>query len=206
MSEDWFRNTEWSDAIEQRFRQKLRRARSKEQYLRIQASTLARTHPEAALELLDQHFALPDDFDHAQAHVDRATAFLALGRVEAAIDSYEAALARECEFPNLQTQACLELPYVIATYGIMERYPRALELLEKHKDRLTFPVDHFRWHAAQALIAAARHDMSAAKAHAKQALEAATRSHSGFRYHPTVGLVTEQYDDLIGKLRIYTAE
>jgi len=46
MSDDWFRNTTWDDAIERAFDEKLRRARMKEQYLRIQASTLARSHPE----------------------------------------------------------------------------------------------------------------------------------------------------------------
>ncbi len=107
MSTDWFRNAEWNDSIERAFHEKLRRARRKEQYLRIQASTLAHSYPEVALKLLDRYFELPDDFDHAQAHVDRATALLALGRVADAITAYEAALAREAVFPNLQTQAIL---------------------------------------------------------------------------------------------------
>ena len=73
----------------QAFDEKLRRARRKEQYLRIQACTLARSHPEVALKLLDRYFELQDDFDHAQAHVDRATALLALGRVGEALAAYE---------------------------------------------------------------------------------------------------------------------
>jgi len=73
----------------------LRRARRKEQYPRIQASTPARSHPEVTLKLLDQYFDLPDDFNHAQPHVDRAIALLALGRVNDTIASYESALALE---------------------------------------------------------------------------------------------------------------
>ncbi len=90
--------------------------------------------------LLDRYFALKDDFDHAQAYVDRATALLALGRVEEAIESYTAALAREAVFPNLQTQAYLELPYLIATRGLRQKYDDAMEILEKYRARLTSPV------------------------------------------------------------------
>ncbi len=128
MSTDWFRNIIWNESVERAFDEKLRRAKRKEQYLRIQACTLARSHPEVALKLLDRYFELPDDFDHAQAHVDRATALVALGRVNDAIAAYEAALGREAAFPNLQTEAYLELPFLIATRGIREQYDRALEL------------------------------------------------------------------------------
>ena len=205
MMTDWFRNTTWNEDIGRAFDEKLRRARRKGQYLRIQASTLARSHPEVALKLLDQYFRLPDEFDDAQAHVDRATALLALGRTNEAIASYEAALAREAAFPNLQTQAYLDLPYLIATRGIREQYDRALQLLRDHEVRLMFPVDRFRWHAASALIAMDENDRLPAKAHAERALEATACEHSGFRYHPSVGLVTEQYDSVIRKLEAYSA-
>jgi tetratricopeptide (TPR) repeat protein len=205
MSADWFRNTKWNESIERAFDEKLRRARRKEQYIRIQACTVARSHPEVALKLLDRYFELPDDFDHAQAHVDRATAFLALGRVEEAIAAYEAALARESVFPNLQTQAYLDFPYLVATRDIQQQYPRALELLQLHESRLMFPVDHFRWHASRALIAAATGEADIARGAAKRALELANRDHSGFRYHPSVGLVTSLYDEIIGKLEALCA-
>jgi tetratricopeptide (TPR) repeat protein len=154
MGDDWFRNTTWNDAVEQAFNEKLSRARRKEQYLRIQACTLARSHPDVALRLLDRYFAMKDNFDHAQAFVDRATAFLTLGRIDEAIDSYNAALAREAEFPNLLTQAYLDLPYLIAVRAVRNQYHHAIQLLEKHTNRLMFPVDHFRWHTALALMAA----------------------------------------------------
>jgi len=202
---DWFRNTRWNASIEQAFNDKLRRARRKEQYLRIQASMLARSHPDVALALLTRYFELPNDFDHAQAHVDRATAYLALGRLADAITAYEDALSRESIFPNLLTEAYIDLPYLIAARGIQEHYSRALELLLRHKSRLMFPVDHFRWHTARALIAAAARDSETARVHSQQALTAAGREHSGFRHHPGVGLVTAQYDDTIKKLEALRA-
>ncbi|MBK7898265.1 MAG: hypothetical protein IPJ99_02590 [Betaproteobacteria bacterium] len=205
MSTDWFRNTTWNEDIERAFDHRLRRARRKEQYLRIQSCTLARSHPEAALKLLDRYFELQDDFDHAQAYVDRATAFLTLGRIEEAIAAYEESLARESVFPNLLTQAYIELPYLVATRCIREHYERAKELLDLHEPRLMFPVDHFRWHAAQALIAGAAGESETASSHAKSALGAASHEHSGFRYHPSIGLVTSQYDEIIKKLEALCA-
>jgi tetratricopeptide (TPR) repeat protein len=205
MTTEWFRNINWSEPIERAFNEKLRRARRKEQYLRIQACTLARSHPEIALKLLDRYFELPDDFDHAQAYVDRATAFLALDRAAEAIDAYEAALAREAVFPNLLTQACIDLPYLVATRAIRAQYPRALELLSLHESRLSFPVDHFRWHAARALIAADTREVEVAKIHAERALRAASQEHSGFRHHPSVGLVTKQYDEVRKQLEALSA-
>ena len=205
MTTEWFRNTTWDLAVEAAFDQKLSRARRKAQYLRIQACTIARSHPEVALRLLDRYFQLPDNFDHAQAHADRATALLALGRTNEAIASYEAALAREATFPKLRTQAYMELPYLIATCGIREQYDRALQLLQASEARLMFPVDLFRRHAAQALISADQGDLTQAKVHADLALRASERDHSGFRYHPTVGLVTGHYDEVISKLRMFSA-
>lgn len=202
---DWFRNKTWNEEIERTFDEKLLRARKKEQYLRIQASTIARLYPEVALRLLDRYFRLPDNFDHAQAHVDRATAFLALARVNEAVESYEAALLREAAFPNLQTKAWLDLPYLIATLGIRERYGRAVSLLQTYEARIMFPVDRFRWHAALALIAEANGDIRLAKTNAERALEAAAVDHSGFRFHASVGLVTGKYDDVIKKLKVYRA-
>lgn len=154
MSAAWFRNTTWNEVVEQSFNEKLQRARRKEQYLRIQACILARSHLDAAVRLLDRYFSLKDNFDHAQAYVDRARAPLTLGRINEAVHSYSAALAREVEFPNLLTQAYLDLPYLIAARGIQEKCSFAMQLLEEPKARLMFPVDHFGRHVARALIAA----------------------------------------------------
>lgn len=205
MSTDWFRNATWNEAVEKAFEEKLRRARRKEQYLRIQACTLAASFPAVALTLLDRYFGLPEGVDRAAAHVHRATALLALGLTDDAIASYEAALAREAGFPNFLTTAYLDLPYLIATRGLREHYSRAIQLLEAGRKRLTFPLDHFHWHCARALIAAEENDPAGARLHAERALAAAAIQHSGFRYHPTVGLVGEEFVLVIRKLEAYLA-
>ena len=187
---DWFRNTSWNPKVEAAFFERLARARDKSQYLRIQASTLASSCPRVALLLLERYFALGEHFDMAQAHVDRATAYLSLGQVDSAILAYEAALAREATYPNLLTQAYLELPFLIATRRLSQHYGRALALLESHKHRLMFAKDRFQWNCAAALIRSDQGDGRAAQEYARNALGASSETSSGFRYHPKVGLVT----------------
>lgn len=203
--QDWYRNTTWNDAIAANFEAKLQRARlsSRAQYLRIQASTLAGTHPDTALQLLERYFVFKDDFAQAQGFVDRATAFLSLGRTQDAIDAYKAALAREARFPNCLTQAHLDLPCLIADRRIRAEYDFAVHLLKEHKGRLMFPVDYFRWHAALALIAAETRQPDLAKKEAANALSFAEAKHSGFAYHSTVGLVPPTHD-LLQRLRAIT--
>ncbi len=201
MAKDWYRNTTWNEDIEQAFNEKLGRARDKAQYLRIQACTLAETHPMVTIELLERYFALHSTFDHAQAYVDQATALLALGKTEDSLQSYEKALAHEAEFSHSRTRAYLELPMLIATSRTREHFARALTVLEQHKEELTFPIDHFQWHASRALILAELGDTVEAQVDASLALEAASQAHSGFRYHPNVGLVGARDTDLIQELR-----
>src|SRR5690606_36233738 len=151
------------------------------------------SEPRVALQLLDRYFELGDDFDHAQAYVDQATAYRSLGQLENAVKSYEQALRREAEFPNLQTQAYLELPFLIATTPIPERFDQAQSLLDHFSARLMFPVDVFRSNAAYALILAARSQGGEAPAYAQAALDACATEKSGFRYHPNLGLVGGRY-------------
>ena len=203
--DDWFRNADWNPTVAQTFEAKLRRARRKELYLRVQASVLRESHPDVAHALLDRYFVLPKQFDAAQAYVDRAHAFLAQGRVEDALAAYESALAREAEFPNLLTQAYLELPFEIATRRLSRHYDRAVEVLTVNRARLTFPVEYFKWNAARALIAQATQHESCS-GFAREALKAAERGASGFRYHPQIGLVPETLAGVVAQMRSLCAD
>lgn len=197
--DDWFRNSDWNPAIEARFFEKLRRARQKGQYLRIQASYLSDTRPEVTLQLLKEYFALGDDFDHAQALVDQAHAYLTLGKMDQAIASLQRALQRERAFPYF-THAWSDYAMLVATQKLEQLFADALRVLAERRDMLTFPVEHFHWHAARALIHGAVGKNAEAREDALKALAAAGREHSGFRYHPKVGLVGSDHQGLMGEL------
>jgi tetratricopeptide (TPR) repeat protein len=198
---DWYRRTTWTAKDETEFFAKLKRARDKCQYLRIQASYLANSHPATALALLDQYFTIcSDHFDLAQAYVGKAKALLAMGQFEDAIEAYLAALAREEEFPHLQTTAYLDLPYIIAIEKLDHHYKEATELLANFRDRPMFHVDHFKFHSALALIADDTGNDADARMHAEDALEAAKTDHSGLTHHPKVGLVGDEFTETKEKL------
>ena len=150
--EDWYRNTDWNPEIATQFLAKLKRASNKGEYLRIQAYCLTKSHPEDALTLLERYLSMPDAFDRTSAYVQQAEAFLTLGEIDKALASYELALAREREHPNILTQAYLDLPFLVATMGRRERYSRAVDILTQNRARPMFPNERFRWNAASALI------------------------------------------------------
>ena len=200
-NEDWYRNEDWSEEIETAFFAKLKRARRKEQYLRIQASTISKTYPDIALSLLEQYFSLEDDFDHAQAYCDMASTYLCKGEVENAIDSYAKALDREDVFPNLKTEAYLLYSLKIVENKITSMYQTANEILDKNESQLMFPVDYFRWHAVKAIIAGSLGNNEIAIAHAENALDAAQIKKSGLSYHQNLGLVGDKYKGIVDELR-----
>lgn len=185
---DWYRNTEWNDQVESAFTAKLTRARNKSQYLRIQASMLAKSNPSQALKLLDEYFALGEDFDFAQAYVDRASAYINLDQIDIALESYRNALKREAKFPRLLTNAYLHYPFLIAKKEIKHLYEDALMVLDAHVDRPMFPIDVYQWNASKALIYSGLAKNQKAREFAVLALDAASKDHSGFRYHQKAGL------------------
>jgi tetratricopeptide (TPR) repeat protein len=192
--DDWFRNEVWNSEIESAFETKLRRARNKTQYLRLQAGHLTKSSPEAALALISRYFDEGGDISSASAHEVRALAYVRLGKIPEALDAYEAALRREREFPNWRTRAFIDLPKLIVDLQLTDEYPRALELLEQAKPQLVFAVDRYTWAGATGLILYEQGQTAEAQALAKEALSAATATDSGFRYHPDVGLVQSTQD------------
>jgi len=193
--DDWYRNKDWNTQIMSEFDAKLKRARDKSQYLRIQASYLTKIHPQAALNLLDRYFDLGEHFDFAQAYVDQAKAYLTLGNISETIISFEKALVREKNYPKLLTNAYLDLPLIIAVKGIESKYDEALETLDEYRSRLTFSIDRYKWNAAKSIILSSLDYHKKAANFAQSAIEASAEKQSGIRYHPKIGLFSESKMD-----------
>ncbi len=198
---NWFRNETWDGTIADHFFKKLGRARDKAQYLKLQAWHLAESYPDVAHLLLDRYFEFPVDVFRSEAFTIRAKAYVAQGKIAEAISSYEDALAREAEFPNSLTHAFLDLPLLIVIQSLADKYQRATEILMMNKKRLTFPVEHFLWNAINALIAKQMLRLEESREFALCAMQAANTQHSGFRYHPDVGLVSDKYSDLLERIK-----
>ena len=194
-SDDWYRNKDWNESIEEHFYSKLKRARTqRDQYLVIQALTLADKHPKVTLRLVDEYFeSRKDQFDDVRALLDKANAYFALNNLETCIAAFKEVLGREREFPKHQTGVYLDYPYLVATQKIESEFSYALDVLNEHVDRLTFPLDYYKWHASKALI---RNDGF----EAKKALDVAEVENSGFRFHQDVGLVGKEHQNTIKQL------
>jgi len=195
--DDWYRRTTWSDTDRSEFQARLKRSRGdfhKSQYVRIQAGYLfgaGLVFP--AIELLQQLF---DEFPHesqlAQAHVQHAECLLALDRVDEAVTAYRAAFAAEQSYPNSRTQLWLDFPWLVVTRRLSHLYSDVDSFLDWGGRQITFPVDEFRLSTILSFLADDQGDSETAQRHAAIALSAAEKEHSGFRYHPTVGLVGKQ--------------
>ena len=207
-SDDWSRNKYWNARIEERFFEKLARARSqRDQYLAIQAITIAPRDPETAIRLVDHYFETKkSDYHDVQALLAKVDAKQALGDMAGVITTYKEILAQEAEFPNRTTRAYVAYPYLVATKKIEEEYEYAIAILDKRKYDNTFPLDHFMWHASYALIASARGDEDIARNHSIKAVAAADAKKSGFRYHQNLGLVGKEHRPVLRTLMRLVAD
>lgn len=206
---EWFRRTVWSVADREDFHARLKRSRSagnKAQYLCIQAGYLADAgyHAEA-IELLDQFFAeCPEQIQLAQAHARKADSLAKLGEIEAAIHEYRAALQTEREFPNVRTNAWLDFGWLVVEKELKSIYDEVSQILHEFRKEggLKLPAVEYQYATIQAILADSRGERTRAREFAKQALFEASKSYSGLRYHPTVGLVGTQRDTFESRLKV----
>jgi tetratricopeptide (TPR) repeat protein len=200
MADDWFRKVTWSVADAEDFRKRLLRARphNRAQYLRIQAVHLAQASRfDAALGLLEEMVAdYPDAAELSMARCQMGECHEALGARERALECYEQALDLMRATPSARNRAWSRFALLVARSGCEARYAQALTVLDAFAGDLMFPVDHFEWHAARALILSRQGHLALAQQEAGKALSAAGQDMSGFRYHPDVGLVGPGSDEL----------
>ena len=152
MSEDWYRNRDWTPEIETAFEQRIARSRAqKAQHLMLQGQALIANHPDIAVGLLERSIALENEFHLNQANCYLALAHLALGRIEKTLQAYEAALEAQLRFRFVRSSAPIDYAFVVAWFGRSDRYPTALPILEAMKPSI-FPGADLQAHAAHALI------------------------------------------------------
>jgi tetratricopeptide (TPR) repeat protein len=202
--EEWYRNTEWDEGIESAYRAKLSRARGmRPQYLQIQAAQLAKKYPGVALGLIDEYFQTQDDFVVPSAYCARAEAYMSLGLINEAVTAYQSALEWENGHPNFITNARINLPILIVENRLEAEYDNALCVLTdrfKASDH-SWPSMRYYWNGCCALITYERGQKSEAREFAERALRAAAETESPFRYHRSMGLVTNAADDFGQRLK-----
>lgn len=199
--EDRYRRPTWTQEDKSEFFLRWRRSRSpstKTQYLRIQAETLRKNClPREAAELLTQLLdEFPDDYFRGMSLVSRAQCHIAAGNFEAAANDYRSAITVQSECPNVHTNAWLEFPWMIVEHQLLNWYGEAIAILEEGESAcsaaITLPATIFMAEAVKAVISHELGDHQLARVHARHAMAAAVKDHSGLRYHPRLGLVGEE--------------
>ena len=205
---EWFRRTTWTDDDREDFDAHLKRSSdsNKAQYLRIQAYHLGEVgNQEGAIELLDRLFAeFPDKAQLAQAHEQKGISLSRLGRIEAAIEEFRAALQAERDFPNVATSAWINFGWLVVEKQLTDLYDEVSRVLQEFRDEsgLKFPATEYRYATVQALLADAKGDHVVASGFAKLALAEAGKLHSGLKYHSGLGLVGSERTVFEKRLRV----
>jgi hypothetical protein len=202
-ADKWFRQTNWTEQIEREFFVKLDKARTqRDQYLVIQAITLAGAQPEAALRLVDIYFKTKTSNRNDVRALDaRAQANRALGRIPQSVSTMKEILEVERERPGFKTNTFTDFPYFVAVSRLSSEYDAALKTLIDREADLAFPISRFKWHAAMSIIHAERGNLTLAKVHANLAINASSVVELGLQYHPELGLVDDRFGDVVAELR-----
>jgi hypothetical protein len=119
-------------------------------------------------------------------------------RVDEALQHLRSALRIESQRPSYQTRAWLTFGRLAVEHQLQDLYPEFMAIAEGKANargglaaNVVFPLDRYVFSGILALIARDSGDAPRAREHARLALAAADLKHSGFRYHPKVGLVQE---------------
>lgn len=203
MADDWYRSKTWTPAVEALFEEKLRRAKTKDQYLRIQAASLVESHPEVALDLVRRFFELSAPFTPAMALEVKAMALAKLGKLDEAVLAFQEVLEAEESLPNVRTNAFAEMAQLVVTHRLAQYHDRVLEILQTRKDMLNLPVLAFTYHACRSVILQSQGAIDEATEERALALEFAARRSSGLPYHSDLGLVGTRQEPLLRVLDGY---
>jgi len=213
MAAEWYRRKTWTFQDETAFFARLNRSRSrfhKAQYLRIQAGELAETAVEenlrAAVSLLELLLAeYPEPGEIAASYWQLGKCKERLHKSDEAVQAYRLALLQQRIYPNVISNAHISLAVLVAKERRRAEYDEALQALTEWGRLGDFPVMDFEMCAARAIIYAETGNQDDAVQWANDALAAAAKTHSGYRYHAALGLVGNQHADLVERMRKITA-
>lgn len=128
---DWYRRSDWNEAISADFEARLGRARpaGRAQYLSLQGYALLGKHPSQAEALLERAIALGEPSEIPRAACYLALARVALGKVDDAIDAYDIAIEAERRKPAHRSTAGVDQALLIALHDRNELFGKALDQL-----------------------------------------------------------------------------
>lgn len=206
-SPEWYSNPKWGDAEEERFLQKLARARDKRRYLRLKAQSLCETgdpvRQRVAVELLERCLReWPGSNDEGSDHHTLGRLHEALGEFDPATVHYRHAVAYEGKQGNLQSYAFVSFLLFILRHAPQLR-DEARSIIESRAQEMRNDSSYmvrFALRATRAILRFQSGDRKNAGTDAAWALNAAARVHSGLDRYPTLGLV-KGVDDLILQVR-----
>jgi tetratricopeptide (TPR) repeat protein len=206
---DWYRRTTWTREDAAEFQARLARSRgdtSKAQYLRIQALYLAEAGlHEPALSLMEQlltNHAVRREL--ASTHLQRAKSFAAIGRNAEAVESFRSSLVAQRDYPTIRTNVELEFAWFIVVGQHVSLYAEVEPLLQQYMKEvgLLFPVQRYKCAVVLALLAWEQGRSTEALKFVFEARKAASKQHSGFRYHAKFGLVSAIPNEVAQRLTV----
>lgn len=195
---EWYRRETWTPDDEADFFERLDRARprNRARFLRIQALHLEETGRrdlvETALDLLDLLLLeYPDELELAAALHQKARCCDALGRTGEAVGTFRDSLQAMRDVRDARTDAHADFALFAVRHGLDDLYEEAITALDEFADDGPLPLSMYKQAAARAILLARTDRESEARIFARRALVEASRTSSGMRYHPGVGLVED---------------
>lgn len=194
--DDWLKLHSWSEEDKDNFLKQLNLSKSsyyKAQCLTIQANHLKEKHPESAIELCDIVINdCPEPSELSMIHYIKAECYLLLGKDDSAIESFRNSIDAMRKYPNSRNYAFLHFGYWVVTHNRIEFFDEILDLTLEFQDDITSPKDNYLIYGIHAIIHHHRKFIEQSKLESQKALENANLIYSDFRYHPSIGLVSEK--------------
>jgi tetratricopeptide (TPR) repeat protein len=207
IEKDWYRRNTWTLDDKQDFFLHFKRAKkhNKAQYLSIQARYLEETGRHdavlGALELIELLLSeYPDPILLENAYSQKAKCLEFLNRLDDAIESHRLACQSRRNTPRIRGSAPLYFGMFVVRNSQTNLYGEIQAIFNEflNENDIIFPYAKYMYFATNAIIADEYGQVEIAQMCAEKALQAASMNNSGFRRHPTVGLV-EKRDKVVEK-------